>query len=313
MSASVAAKIAEKENKVTEIETKPETKPQTPGSFLALPGGKAETKSEPVQAPAKEYPFYAPEPKFPTWQRDMATSESHYYILQKAAGVTDPFSEVKVPTLFFAASVYQEVLYMVKRMAKKTGECGCFLMIRQLQDARPHFLAYDYFIPGQTASSGEVDLDTTDTTKYWNYLRETYPEEFASGLHRKLAHAHSHGTVLGAFYSGTDQTQQNSRGQLGYFDDYRIYVVFGKDGNEIKAGFVQYYPFFHRIEDINVGLYFGDPQYCVRLTRERKQELDAKMDTLVHKKTVTGPRGRVRRRPRSESRAPPASLRAPLR
>jgi hypothetical protein len=146
------------------------------------------TPLPPITKPS--IPFYPPEPKFPAWGKDMACSENMYFMLQKA-GTEDPFTDNKVPTVFMAANVYQEIQYTVKRMSKKTGECGGYFLVRQLQDAKPHFLVYDYFLVGQEASGGEADLDGPDSAKYWNYLREKHPEEFGTDLHTKVWHWHS--------------------------------------------------------------------------------------------------------------------------
>ena len=107
----------------------------------------------------------------------------------------NPFTDNTTPTVFFAANVLQEMQYVVNTLAPKTGECGGYFLMKQLQDDYPQFLVYDFFMVGQEASAGEVELCGYDSKKYFDYLREKYPDELKTKFHNKLGHWHSHGSL----------------------------------------------------------------------------------------------------------------------
>ena len=52
-----------------------------------------------------------------------------------------------------------------------------------------------------------------------------------------------------------------------------------------KVSFLQYYPIFQRYDKVNIGIYFGDPQYVVMPDKARKDQLNKIMDKLVDKKS----------------------------
>lgn len=272
----------------TTTPTLPDTTPTTatpPATPHALYPATAHHSAAAAPA-AQEYPFFPPQPRFPSWRVDKACLESNYVLMHKHKDSTDPWNDKAIPTVFFAASVWSELQYLVRRQTPVTGECGFFLLVKQLSPDVPHFLIYDFFLVGQECSGSEAELDGKDFQKYQEYLKTTYPDRFnTSNLHTQIWHGHSHGN-LGVFNSGTDVKQQETPGQLGYQGDYRGFFVFNAK-SEVKASFLVYKPLFQRIEDFNYGLYFGEPQYISQLTRDRKKQIDDVCDALISKRTFT--------------------------
>lgn len=90
-------------------------------------------------------------------------------------------------------------------------------------------------------------------------------------MHRNLCHLHSHAS-FGTFWSSTDDHQQLSREDLGFMDDYRLYVVVNAAGS-IKASLVLYKPVLFRM-DAAVALYYGGEGAATPLSKARKAALD---------------------------------------
>jgi hypothetical protein len=86
---------------------------------------------------------------------------------------------------------------------------------------------------------------------------------------------------MGNGWSGTDMKQQTSMVDMGFCDDYRIFGVWTiKD--KLRMSYVQYFPIYHRIENINIGIKITS--LCFELSRERKTELDQVIQDLVKPK-----------------------------
>ena len=182
---------------------------------------------------------------------------------------------MNMPILAFTGTLYSEIRFISESLPN--SEFALFPVLTRIDQNRPHFLAYDFFMPGQSASSAGVSLDGSDCTKYFQRLKEGLPftEE---PLHRNLCHLHSHAS-MGTFWSSIDNNQQLTREDMGFMDDYRFYVVVNAKG-DIKCSLVIYSPVLVRI-DASVALSFGGPGHNLPLTRTRKQELSALIQEKV--------------------------------
>lgn len=244
-------------------------------------------------------PFYPPklEDSLPKWDSEKADPENNWIIVSapdshKNKDAKAVLNDRSMGVVFFTPKVFHELQYVVNRLADKTGECAMFVLLRQLSGneqlhtRKPHFLAYDWFLPKQTASAGEVKLDVADSAKYFDYLLEKYPEEFPNRetLHRNLMHAHSHHRMNMCSWSGTDDTQQTTADELGFHSLYRMFFLF-TIGHGLKCTRVQYAPDLSK-KDYAIGLCYSEPEYVVGLTKARKKELDEQMDALVSKTTA---------------------------
>jgi hypothetical protein len=229
------------------------------------------------------YEFFPLEqPNFPEWDFDLADLDSNYLILDQATPKgKDPFKDKETPTIFFAASVYKEMMYIAQKAAKKGTEIGGLMLIKQVQDMYPQFVAYDHFMVGQEVTSVRVEMDNDDLVKHIEHLREKFPEQLGTNTHRKLMHWHLHPN-MGVTFSTTDTEQQEGRDKLGFRDDYRFYVCVNERG-DINIEMIQYYPVFHRFKDVNVGIYYAK-NYLNELDKPRKKELDLWMEKLVTRK-----------------------------
>lgn len=225
-----------------------------------------------------EYPFHQITPNFPKWKQDLASPDGNYIILKNANPTDDPFKDEATPTVFFAASVYKEIMYIAKKMASTRQEVGGFILIRKLQDMKPHFLAYDHFMVGQEVTEVRVEMDNDDLVKHMDHLRAEYPDTFSVNFHRQLMHWHLH-PQMGVGFSGTDIAQQTGKDKLACRDDYRFYLCVNEK-EDMNLQMVQYYPVFHRFEKVNIGLYYGE-NYIHEFTSARKKELDLWIKDLV--------------------------------
>jgi hypothetical protein len=172
------------------------------------------------------------------------------------------------------------------------SEFAVFLTLKRLTPHKPHFLAFDWFMPGQEASSGEVSLDAADCRKYFEAL-ENVPYYKEHGLHKNLAHLHSHGN-MGVFWSGTDDKQQFTPEELGFQDDFRFFTVVDSRC-AMKCSLTLYRPMLYRV-DAACALVFSSPAYTGVLDNARKKEIDdivaghVKNRRHVASYTVTGGR-----------------------
>lgn len=197
----------------------------------------------------------------------------HPLLLPEKTSLEDALKSEKIPTLLISGTVWKEIRYCVDKLARQ--ELAVMLTLKRAHSVKPKWLAFDLFIPGQKASSGEVSINVDDYLLYTEMLssHEYYKEH---GLHRYLCHLHSHGPH-GVFWSSTDITQQESREEMGYQDDYRFYIVVNAAG-EVKADFVTYYPLFTRTSAALL-ITTSSQVYNAALSQERRAQLN---DILIN-------------------------------
>lgn len=218
----------------------------------------------------------------PTWETDVANPQTGYIITDTPSTMSaDPYRCTKIPVLFFAATVFNEIRYLTE---KRQDEIALFCFTKELQDNFPHYLVYDYYIPKQEVTSTLTSVDGEDMTNFTNSIKPHFPN---NGMHKYLTHLHLHPN-MGVTWSGTDLNQQNNKGELGFESDYRMYVCINSTG-KLHASFVNYRPVFYRIEDIALGLYVADKYVPQQLTKERKAELDLLVGKQVSKKVYSIP------------------------
>ena len=243
-----------------------------------------------ITTTAEPTPFYAPDltDTLPKWDGEKADIDANWVITSvpeshKAKSHKELLTDPSIGGVFFTPKVHNELTYVVEKLADVTGECAMFVLTKQLSPQRPHWLAYDWFLPKQTASSGEVKINIADSERYYDYLMEKYPQEFPNSrkLHEKLMHAHSHHRMSLNTWSSVDHTQQSERTDLAYQGDYRLYFLF-TIGYGVKATLVDYTRVTKR-SDLFTGICFAEPEYIVALTNKRKRELDERMTKLVSK------------------------------
>lgn len=236
-----------------------------------------------ILLPAPEVPFFPPLPL------RIADFDGEYFAEENGAvlmpGQTTKMTTLghalhnpSVPVLAFTAALYQELRYLAVSIPT---EWAVFLLLKRLSTAKPHFLAFDWFMTDQRASAGEVSMDADDARRYYRVLEET-PYYKEHGLHRHLCHLHSH-AKMNVFFSSIDHNQQMNRDELGFYDDFRFYAVVNAQG-EIKVSFVTYVPVLGQFEAVP-ALLFSKPEYVGELTAERKRDIDARVAALVHTNT----------------------------
>ena len=206
---------------------------------------------------------------------DPKISTEHMYTLisSPVQGTLDEISKKpELPILAFTANLYCKIKYITHSIPN--SEYAVFLKVRKIDEHVPHFLAYDFFMPKQTASGGGVKLDGDDCSK--QFEKHGLP-------HKCLAHLHSH-AGMGCFWSSIDDTQQLTRDDLGFMDDYRLYcVVNTKD--EIKCSLVVYRPVMVRV-DCAVAVSYAETEYIEAISKKDKAELDKLVSTQVQKSAV---------------------------
>ena len=231
-------------------------------------------------AQPKTFTFRDPTPSLlaADWEPQPMSADQSYVLLQadKGKSLADVLKDNSIPVLAVSAKLWREIRYVVEK--NPNHECAMFLCLKRLDENRPHFLAFDMFMPGQDVSGGAVSLDGEDCDKYFNALKDGVPYFKENGLHRHLCHLHSHGRN-GVFWSSIDDKQQLSREDLGFMDDFRFYVVVNAAGG-LKASFVSYSPVLQRI-DAAVVLSFAETEFITPLTKARKKELDAILDDVL--------------------------------
>lgn len=248
--------------------------------------GKATEKKDNMlkapEPPKEKLPDFSPRAQ--NWEElpSRISSANMYALLSgdTKRSLDDLAKDMGTPVLAFTGTLLQEIRYITKSLPN--SEHAVFLALRRIDENRPHFLAYDFFMPEQTASGGGVSLDPKDCQRHFDKLKE-HPWYSKNGMHRHLCHLHSH-AGMGVFWSSVDDTQQLSRDDLGFMDDFRFYcVVNTKD--EIKCSLVIYKPALTRLDAVVAVSYAGDG-HAEELTRKRKAELDHIIKTaLSHAQT----------------------------
>lgn len=232
------------------------------------------------------FPFREPNLRISDWDVEYLSPDNSAELIPsedfKNKRLADIIDNPSVPIVAFTSQVYQEIMYLVESNAHQ--ECGVFLTMKRLHNSKPHFLAFDWFMPGQKVTSATVSMQAADSEKYYSYLKETYPYYRENGLHRYLCHLHSHGNIALPTFSGTDDNQQFSKDDLGFMDDYRFYIVVTAKGN-IKASLVAYKPSLTRV-DAAVAKVFYSQEHVDMLTKKRKEEIDAIAKGAIFKEPV---------------------------
>ena len=261
---------------------------------VVLVGNVAHLPHEPRVYTPEVVPFYPPNiaASLPQWDSEKADPDDNWVITQvpdthKNKTQKDILADQSMGVVFFVPRVWNELQYLVNSLAGKTGECAMFVTVKKLSAQKPHFLAYDWFMPKQNASGAEVSLSVEDTQRYFDHLMEKYPQEFPNlrSVHEKTMHAHSHHTMAMCSWSGVDDKQQTTRDELGFQSDYRLFFLF-TIGHGFKCTRVQYTPDLSK-KDYAIGVCYAEPVYIVSLTNKRKKELDTMMDDLVKGRSYT--------------------------
>lgn len=182
------------------------------------------------------------------------------------------------PAFVFPKRVWDEVQYSTKQ--SPTSEFALFLITKQFTQRAPKYMALDIYFPQQEADSGGVSIDTDDCEKFYELL--STHEAYKDHMHARIAHLHSHNN-MGVFWSSADTNQQLSRDDLGYYDDFRFYLVVNTH-DEVRCSFVVYKPLLRRFDNIPVVVIGTEED---TLTDERKAELDAYLEERVTHKVTT--------------------------
>lgn len=226
------------------------------------------------------FPFHAPHPRMSNWDTELFISDNFALLMPGQESMADNLDSIlpdpSVPVLAFTGTLYQELRYIARTVPET--EWAVFLTLKRLSETKPHFLAFDWFMPGQQVNGTAVSMNVPDTQRYYESLKEVdYYRE--NGLHQHLCHLHSHGS-MSAFFSPTDDEQQFTRSELGFYGSFRFYVVVNAKG-AIKVSLVNYDPVLFRT-DVVAALMFSRPEYAQPLTAERKAEIDQVVrDALV--------------------------------
>lgn len=170
------------------------------------------------------------------------------------------------PVFVFPKYLWDEVQYLTKQ--SPSSEFAMFLITKQFTQRAPKYMALDLYFPKQEAGHSGVSIDHNDCSEFYEllYTHEDYREH----MHCRIAHLHSHNT-MGVFWSGADTNQQLSGDDLGFYDDFRYYLVVNTH-DQVRCSFVVYKPLLRRIDNIPVVVIGTEKD---TLTDERKAELDA--------------------------------------
>ena len=233
------------------------------------------------------FPFHEPKLRITDWDIEYLSPDNSAELLPsedfKDKRLSDVIDNPTVPIVAFTSQVYQEIMYLVESNAHQ--ECGVFLTMKRMHNTKPHFLAFDWFMPGQKVTSATVSMQATDSEKYYRHLKENYPYYQENGLHKYLCHLHSHGNINLPTFSSTDDNQQFSKDDLGFMDDYRFYIVVTAKGN-IKASLVTYRPSLTRV-NAAVAKVFYSSEHVDLLTKKRKEEIDAIAKAAIFKEPMS--------------------------
>lgn len=233
------------------------------------------------QPAKKEFAFHEPELRIDDWDLDPVNPNDNTMLINTVdfpkEHLEDIYTKMDVPVIVFTSKCWQEIRYLTTKYPHR--EWAVFLTMKKLDNMRPHFLAFDWFMPGQRASSGEVSLDTEDCIKYFDRVEEKYPYYKENGLHKFLCHLHSHHSLNMPSFSSVDDTQQFTRGELGFFDKYRFYIVVTCNSG-VKASLVLYEPVLSRV-NAALAITWSRPEYVEELTKARMKEIDAIADAAI--------------------------------
>lgn len=231
---------------------------------------------------AQEKPFVYHEPTYRTPDFDIECLNDGMgfvgctRLMNDSRQLKEVLNDNATPVLFISGTVWRELQYFVK--TRRSSEFAVFCMLKRASADKPHWIAYDWFMPGQRASRSHVDIDAEDLRKYFRALSENeYYKE--NGLQCYLMHLHSHHT-MGVFWSSIDAEQQETRSELGYMGDYRFYAVIDSYGGS-KCSFVTYNPVFHRYDNVEVIIYTALDIYNNTPDAARLKELDEIWDDNV--------------------------------
>ena len=238
-----------------------------------------------IEEETKEVPFYKPVITLENEDIDIdLVTLDNGYIITKKVSAEDPYKDHKIPTIFIDQKVMIESNFIMDYKAKTSDEVCLFYLLNKVDSQYPLFHAYGYYITDQEVTTVEVEADGKDNRRYFTYLQENYPEQFNTNLHRKIVPVHSHHS-MGNGWSGVDLKQQNSKGDMGFCDDYRFYGVYTlKD--KMRFSYINYFPVYFRIEDINLGIKVHNDGISTILTKERKEELIVIVNDLVKPKKI---------------------------
>lgn len=229
------------------------------------------------------FEFHEPELRIGNWDYDPISPDNSTILLEstdfKGKSLRDVYKDMAVPIVVFTSKCYQEIQYLTNKYAHQ--EWAVFLTMKKLDSHRPHFLAFDWFMPGQQASGGAVSVQAADSIRYYDRLLEKYPYYKENGVHKFLCHLHSHHSMNMPNFSSIDDNQQKSRDDLGFFDDYRFYIVVTCNAG-MKASMVSYNPAYIRT-NAAVALTWSEHEYVEELSRKRKQEIDAIAEKALFK------------------------------
>lgn len=181
------------------------------------------------------------------------------------------------PVFVFPKRVWDEVQYITKQSPK--SEFALFLITKQFTQNAPKYMALDLYFPMQEADGGGVSIDNDDCEKFYELLHTH--EAYKDHMHTRIAHLHSHNN-MGVFWSAADTNQQLSRDDLGYYDDFRYYLVVNTH-DEVRCSYVVYKPLLRRVDNIPVVVIGTEED---TLTDERKAELDAYLTERVTGRTT---------------------------
>lgn len=177
----------------------------------------------------------------------------------------DMLSDDTTPVFVFRREIWEEVQYLTQQ--SPASEFGLFIITKPFANNKPKQVAIDLYFPKQQGDSGGSRIESENVRDFYKTL--STHDFYAEHMHRQLAHLHSHNTMA-VFWSAADDNQQLSREDLGYYDDWRFYLVVNTH-NQVRCSFVLYTPLLKRIDNVPVVV-IGEP---VALTDERKAELDS--------------------------------------
>lgn len=265
-------------------------KPKARRALLKSTARKTESRPE-----RQAFDFVEPTLFIPEWllkgKSDLVYSGSRYVLLPNTTGSEKKQCDVN---FFIDVRVLLELQIVWNWAHKNRGEIAWFMPTHRLNDMKKDWLAWGYYITGQKASGGEVEMCGYDSQRYWKYLsgayhqNETIPKQgiyehshvFSKIFHRTQTHGHKHPSGVNN-WSGTDMNQQKSIGDLGFKDDYRFYMLFTPP-DKLRVDLVIYEPAMFRVEHVNIGLYYPEEAYEISIAK--KEEIEKKCESLVKRR-----------------------------